>query len=195
MIICKLLIVIIVLYHLLLWVKTKTLPKFFIQYYFHLSPIQNSEFKIPPFPLRHTLWQTFKVCQSFSGTFPPKSPKSQKSYKSYKSHQFTIQNSQFKIPPFPLRHIPSSKPSLALARTLTSLPVRLALPQIPKVPKVPKVLQVPPIQNSKFTIQNSPVPLAPYTSSKPSLALARTPTIARAARTPPIQNSKFRIHN
>ncbi|EKY11138.1 hypothetical protein HMPREF9075_00783, partial [Capnocytophaga sp. oral taxon 332 str. F0381] len=103
MIICKLLIVIIVLHYLLLWVKTKTLPKFFIQYYFHLSPIQNSKFKIPPFPLHHTLWQTFKVCQSFSGTFPP------------------------------------------------------------KVPKVPKVLQVPPIQNSKFTIQNSPIPLAPHT--------------------------------
>ena len=74
--------------------------------------------------MRHTFWQTFKVCQSFFTTPPtplpsPKSPKSPtrptnskfkiqnsefriphtspKSQKSYPSHQFKIQNSEFKI--------------------------------------------------------------------------------------------------
>ena len=91
----------------------------------------NSKFKISPSPLRHTLWQTFKVCQSFSGTFPPKphtshkshqfkilltepsakderrithSPKSQQSPRWRKlvaRAQFKIQNSKFKIPPSP----------------------------------------------------------------------------------------------
>ena len=45
--------------------------------------------------MRHTFWQTLKVCQSF---FTHTSPKSQKSQKSYPSHQFKIQNSKFFSP-------------------------------------------------------------------------------------------------
>ena len=55
-----------------------------------MCPIHNSKFKISP--MRHTLWQTFKVCQSFSTP-----PQPHKSHTSHKSHQFKIQNSKFKI--------------------------------------------------------------------------------------------------
>ena len=68
--------------------------------------------------MRHTFWQTFKVCQSFFTLHLPQVPPlaqacslcliqnsefriphtSPKSQKSYPSHQFKIQNSEFRIP-------------------------------------------------------------------------------------------------
>ena len=46
--------------------------------------------------MRHTFWQTFKVCQSFLPT-PLPSPKSPKSPTRPTNSKFKIQNSKFKI--------------------------------------------------------------------------------------------------
>ena len=58
------------------------------------------------------------------------------------------------------------------------------LPQVPKVPQVPQVLPVPPIQNSKFKIQNSE-----YPTPLPSPKSPTRPTNSKFK----IQNSKFKI--
>ena|GEM_PF-3974791 len=97
--------------------------------------------------MRHTFWQTFKVCQSF---FTHTSPKSQKSQKSYPSHQFRIQNSKFRIQNTPhLSQVPKVLPVPLIQNS------KFKIQNTPHLPQVPKVLPVPPIQNSKFKIQNS----------------------------------------
>ena len=105
----------------------------------------NSKFKIPSSPLCHTLWQTFKVCQSFSRTFPPKPHKSHTSHKSQKSHQFKILLSE-----------PSAKDERRMSEGLAKDNALPQVPTVPHLPQVPKVLQVPSIHNSKFKIQNFP---------------------------------------
>ena len=98
----------------------------------------NSKFKIPSSPLCHTLWQTFKVCQSFSRTFPPKPHKSHTSHKSQKSHQFKI-----------LLIEPSAKDERRMSEGLAK---DNALPPSPTPPQSPAGASLQLVPNSKFKI-------------------------------------------